>query len=70
VGELMNGGRCARDTVSSNGELSPETSGTRSELSDGPFPCLLQAFELIASVAAWDRDALVKRSDMSGRETE
>ena len=74
VGRLEDGdmnGRCAHGGSSSDGELSPKTSGTRSELSDGPFPCPLEGCELVTSwlsgpahLTREDRDVLVERLGM------
>jgi hypothetical protein len=49
VGGPMNGERCAHCAVSPDGELSPKTSGTRSELSE-PFACPLEGCESVTSV--------------------
>jgi len=61
----MNGGRCVHVTVSSNGELSPKTSGTRSEPSDGLSPRPLEDCELIAGVP-WVDSPEPQRTRCSG----
>ena len=68
VGGSMNGGRCAHGALSSDGELSPRTSGTRSELSDGEFPCLLGDCELVAGAALWVVSPRTRRPRCSGKE--
>ena len=45
VGGEANDESRAHGTVSSEGKLSPEMSGTRSELRGGQFPCLLGGCE-------------------------
>lgn len=68
VGGSMNGGRCAHGALSSDGELSPKTSGTRSELSEGKFPCLLEGCELVTSAASWVGSPHTRRPRRSGEE--
>ena len=64
----MNGGRYAHGALSCDGELSPKTSGTRSELSDGEFPYLLEGCELAASSVSWAVSPNTRRSRRSGKE--
>ena len=64
----MNGGRCDHGAVSSSGEFSPKTSGTRSELSDRLSSRLLKRCELIAGVASWIGSPEAHRPGCSGRE--
>jgi len=68
VGESMNGGRYAHGALSSDGELSPKTSGARSELRDGELPCLLEGCELVDGTASWFVSPHTRRPRCSGKE--
>ena len=77
VGGLTDGERCAHGATSSSGELSPKTSGTRSEHGDEPSPYPLEGCERIVRVTSWlahpmrnGRDVLVTRLGTSERKAE
>jgi len=64
----MNGGRCAHGALSSDIELSPKTSGMRSELSEGESPCLLGGYESVAGLGSWMVSPHTRRPRCSGEE--
>ena len=73
VGRGINEERYAHDIISSEGEPSPKTSGIRSKVNDGLFPCPLKVCEIIAGklcrtphLTRKDRDVLVKILEISG----
>ena len=65
---MNGGGPCDHDAVSSSGELSPKTSGTRSELSDRLSSRLLKGCERITGVASWVGSHEAHRPGRSGWE--